>query len=99
MLKRALRRASRSSSFSKDATDDDIEEGKAKKPRPKPTSMGTPLMMMALNKVAKGQSAGIVSETCKASVLECGADNVAESISDLHVVKIFLGCAISSLNI
>ena len=91
MLKRALRRASRSSSFSKDDDDDDgqdTEQGKAKKPRPKPTSMGTPLMMMALSKVAKGQSAGIVSEACKAGVRECGPDNVAESISGFILVKL-----------
>ncbi len=71
MLKRALRRASRSSSFS---------ENESKPKRPRPATMGNPVMMMALGKVARGESAGLVSEACRASVLECGAANVSQSL-------------------
>lgn len=35
-------------------------------------------MLLAMKKVAKGDSAGLMSELAKASVAECGYTNVAE---------------------
>lgn len=73
MLKRLISHGRSSSSVGDEAPDS------SKRKRAKPDHVNTPMMRLALGKVARGHSAGIVSEICKAALDECGAANLMES--------------------
>ena len=53
--------------------------------RPKPTEVNTPCMTLAFSKIARGDSAGLMSEIAKAAVSECGSENVRESTLTIDV--------------
>ena len=72
MLKRLISHGRSSSSLG------DETQASSKRKRAKPNKVNTPVMRLALGKVARGHSAGIVSEICKAALDECGAAHVME---------------------
>lgn len=43
-------------------------------------------MLLAMGKVARGDSAGLVSEVARATIEECGAEHVANSTEAAHIV-------------
>ena len=47
--------------------------------RPQPKQIGSPCMLLAMDKVSKGGSAQLMSEIAKATVAECGNENVSDS--------------------
>lgn len=90
MLKRALSRASRSRSWSQE---DEVPKKKGtvqRDQRARPTNLSNPVMMMALEKVAKGHAATLVPAAARASVLECGAEHVSESHLTLASSALYL---------
>ena len=48
-------------------------------------------MQLSLSKIAKGDSAGLMSAVAKATVDECGHNNVASSFSMQHVFACWKG--------
>ena len=68
MLKRAISRLSSSSGASTRT-----------KRRRLPATMGSPLTLLSLSKVASGSSAKLVTEVAKAAVCESGAEHCSES--------------------
>lgn len=82
MLKRALSALSTSSAQSSDGD----TESKKSKPSCRSLKVNTPVVRLALSKVARGQAATLLPEICKAAVLESGSQNVSPSIL-MHAVN------------
>ena len=81
MLKRLVSYGRSSSSAGLD-DDPEIERSKKRKSsgaKAKPTKLNTPVMRLAMSKIARGHSASLMSELAKASVEEAGVSNVSES--------------------
>jgi len=78
MLKRLMSIASSSS--------ENAGSGTSRKTRTRPSQLSSPTMLLAMGKVARGDSAGLVSEVARATIAECGAENVANSAEAAHIV-------------
>ncbi len=57
-----------------------------RKVRFRPSQLSNPTMMLAMGKVARGDSAALLSEVARATIAECGAENVANSAEAAHMV-------------
>ena len=78
MLKRLI---SYGRSSSSGGLDDDGSEPKSKAPpKDKPRNLNTPVMRLAMSKIAKGHSATLMTELARASVEEAGKDHVSEGV-------------------
>ena len=78
MLKRLI---SYGRSSSDGGIDDEGSECKSKAPpKAKPRNLNTPVMRLAMSKIAKGHSATLMSEFARASLEEAGNDHVAEGV-------------------
>ena len=78
MLKRLMSIASSSS--------ENAGSGPSRKRRFRPSQLSSPTMLLAMRKVARGDSAGLVSEVARATIEECGAEHVANSTEAAHIV-------------
>ena len=54
-------------------------------------NLGNPTMQLSLSRIAKGDSAGLMSAVAKATVDECGQSNVASSFSVQRVFVCWKG--------
>lgn len=80
MLKRAFSRLS-SGSCDDSGGSDTTSRRTSRRPRPSDDGfmLGTPVVRLALSKVAKGHAAKSVPEAARALIEECGEDNASTS--------------------